>query len=499
MIIEDFEYANPDAASLMQSLRAFGYDISTAVADLIDNSITAKASRINIQFEWNNGNPWISIADNGYGMSEEELFIAMKAGSKNPLAARSEDDLGRFGLGLKTASFSQCKRLTVASKKVDDAVYVRCWDLDLVSEQNEWILLKTSSNDAANVFSDYFRTNNCGTVVIWEKIDRIIPEEYIDNEQYQEAFLNYAQAVKSHIAMVFSAYMHGHRKIEFSLNGRAIELWDPFMSDNPLTTNLPTETVYVKGHEVLIKPYILPHQNKLTSEEYSKYAGQNGWNAQQGFYIYRNKRLIVAGDWLIPGMEKLDPYRLARISIDIGNETDSEWNIDVRKSTAVPPVSIQNEIKRIAVAAQRESAKVYRHRGKKIARKAKKERAYVWHQNLRNGKIGYAINRDHPIVKQMLDSAMGKQVRALLDLIEETVPVPMIISDYSEKPDEMLDPYEGKKKDSFDGMIEEMYKLFREVGYSPEEAVQNIAGTEPFIYSPDKVALFCEKEGINYE
>lgn len=499
MIREDYEYASPDAASLMQSLRAFGYDISTAVADLIDNSITAKANRISIQFEWNNGKPWISIADNGYGMNEEELFTAMKAGSKNPLATRNEDDLGRFGLGLKTASFSQCKRLTVASKKQGDQVYIRCWDLDLVSERNEWILLKTASDDAMDIIANYFSDLASGTLVIWEKIDRIIPEEYIDDIQYQDAFLQYAQEVKAHIAMVFSAYMHGYQKIEFSLNGRPIELWDPFMSDNPLTTNLPTETVYVKGYEVQIKPHILPHQNKLTSEEYAKYAGQNGWNAQQGFYIYRNKRLIVAGDWLIPGMEKLDPYRLARISIDIGNETDSEWNIDVRKSTAVPPVSIQNEIKRIAIAAQRESSKVYRHRGKKIARKAKKERAYVWHQNIRHGKIGYSINRDHPIVKQMLETAIGPQVKALLDLIEETVPVPMIISDYSEKPDEMLDPYEGKKKDDFDGMIEKMYKLFIDLGYMPQEAVQNIAGTEPFIYSPEKVALFCEKEGIDYD
>ena len=116
MIDEAFEFADPNAASLMQSLRAFGYDVSTAVADLIDNSITAEASAISICFEWNDGEPWISIADDGYGMTENELSEAMKTGSKNPLDERAPNDLGRFGLGLKTASFSQCKRLTVASK-----------------------------------------------------------------------------------------------------------------------------------------------------------------------------------------------------------------------------------------------------------------------------------------------------------------------------------------------------------------------------------------------
>ena len=143
----------------------------------------------------------------------------------------------------------------------------------------------------------------------------------------------------------------------------------------------------MNGREVRIKPFILPHQSKLTIPEFEEGAGRHGWNEQQGFYVYRNNRLIVAGEWLIPGMEKLEQYRLARIRIDIGNETDSEWNIDVRKSTAMPPISIQKEIKRIAVAARRESAKVYRHRGKKLARTGKKEQFFVWHQSIRHGKV----------------------------------------------------------------------------------------------------------------
>lgn len=496
MIIEDYELASPNAASLMQSLRAFGYDISTAIADLIDNSITAQASGIAVNFEWNNGDPWIAIADNGYGMTESELFEAMKTGSKNPLDERSSDDLGRFGLGLKTASFSQCKRLTVASKKQDDGMYVRCWDLDVVTAENAWILLKSASTNASRLISEHFEKNENGTIVVWEKLDRIVPGTSINDEEYQNAFLSYARAVKDHIAVVFSAYMHGAKKIQFYLNDRPIHMWDPFMSDNPSTTRMPTESLYVNGYEVKVKAYILPHQSKLSVEEFNENAGLHGWNAQQGFYIYRNNRLIVAGDWLIPGMEKLEQYRLARIRVDIGNETDSEWNIDVRKSTAVPPISIQKEMKRIATVAQKESSKVYRHRGKKLARTGKKEQCFVWHQNVRHGKLGYEINRDHPIIKNLLQSDVSNQIKHLINLIEETIPVPMIISDYSEKAKEMLNPFEGRTTDEFDEMIGTLYEMYLSYGCSPTEAVENIASTEPYIYSPEKVAVFCEKEGI---
>ena len=257
MVKEDFELANPNAASLIQSLRAFGYDISTAVADLIDNCITAKATTVEIRFEWNNGAPWISIADNGIGMNETELFEAMKAGSKSPLEARDINDLGRFGLGLKTASFSQCKRLTVASKKLDNDVSIRCWDLDIVTRENAWVLLKTPSEEAQKQIGEYYSENSHGTLVIWEKLDRIIPGEYVDDIEYQNAFLAYAKAVKEHIAVVFSSYMHGDKQVLFRLNGRDINMWDPFMLENPYTTKLPSESLYVNGHKLKISPYIL--------------------------------------------------------------------------------------------------------------------------------------------------------------------------------------------------------------------------------------------------
>lgn len=499
LLPNEFEYADPDAKALSQSLRAFGYDISTAIADLIDNSITAGAHRIDVNFEWNDGEPWVAVIDDGCGMTEERLYQAMKPGSSDPLEARQKNDLGRFGLGLKTASFSQCRKVTVITKTTDTPLCLRAWDLDLISENNRWILLKTGSPASEEITEKYLKDSSQGTIVLWEKLDRIVPAEKIDDEDYQNAFLDYAHRVKEHISVIFSGYMQGQGKIKFFLNGNAVAAWDPFAINNPHTTYQPLETLYVNGKPVKVQASILPHQSWLNTDEYISLGGSKGWTAEQGFYIYRNNRLIVEADWLIPGMQKKEQYKLARIRIDIGNDIDSEWNIDVKKSVARPPVSIQKEIRRIAIAAQRKSAEIYRHRGKKIARQSKTEQAFVWHENYRNGKLGYSINRDHPLIKEMLQGNEGKQIKTLLELIEETIPVPTIISDYSDHSDEMLKPYEGKKIAGIEEAMEALYTVYTSNGASPSKAISMIAGTEPFVYAPDQVELFKEKKGIKDE
>src|SRR5579872_5411751 len=124
----DFDIVAPDASAMIESLRAFGYDLPTAIADLIDNSISAGAKNVWLNFRWNGPDSFISVADDGCGMSRTTLINAMRAGSRSPLDPRTPADLGRFGLGLKTASFSQCRRLTVASKEKKNSTCIRRWD-----------------------------------------------------------------------------------------------------------------------------------------------------------------------------------------------------------------------------------------------------------------------------------------------------------------------------------------------------------------------------------
>ena len=499
VIHSKYEEAQPRPSSLIQSLRAFGYDIATAIADLIDNSITAKSTQIEIIFDWNYGEPWIAIVDNGMGMSSDELLESMRLGSQNPLDVRNADDLGRFGLGLKTASFSQCKQLTVASKK-NTQLSVRCWDLDLVTETNQWRLLVEGSRVCEKIIRSKLNSIEHGTVVLWEKIDRIIPADAVGDEDYQDAFLAYLESVRDHIAKTYSDFMFGHNKIHFKINGLDIEPWDPFMQTSALTTRMPTEILWANGKQVTIQSYILPHPNKLTPDQFKTYAGSRGWVDQQGFYIYRNRRLIVAGEWLFDNLPKKEQYKLARVRIDIGNEADMEWKIDVKKSVAVPPVSIQKELLRIASAAQRESSKVFRHRGKRMARSAKVEKKYIWHQFVRDGKLGYNINKEHPIIKSLLDDDKTGRVLQLIELIEETVPVPTIISDYSEQPENMLSPFEGKGLDDCEALLDSLFQTYvTTLNFSPTDAIQQIVNTEPFIYIPEVVVLYCERKGISYE
>ena len=105
--------AIPEASSMIETFRAIGYSIEAAVADIIDNSISARAKNIWINFEWEGSETWLAVKDDGSGMNNDELVQAMRPDSKNPLDDRSTKDLGRFGLGLKTASFSQCRLLSV--------------------------------------------------------------------------------------------------------------------------------------------------------------------------------------------------------------------------------------------------------------------------------------------------------------------------------------------------------------------------------------------------
>ncbi len=197
------ESAIPNPKSTINSYRSFGYNLSTSIADIVDNSISANAKRIYIDFIWKGSSSSISIIDDGNGMSLDELIIAMTPGSKNPDDKRDENDLGRFGMGLKTASFSQCKSLTVITKK-ENALNFRCWDLDYINNNDKWVLLNYSSS-IENIKKVENLTS--GTMVIWEKMDRIVGESREDNETVKNAFYSELKTVSDHLSLVFHKYI----------------------------------------------------------------------------------------------------------------------------------------------------------------------------------------------------------------------------------------------------------------------------------------------------
>ena len=250
----------PGAAALIQSLRAIGYTVSTSIADLLDNSVAAGARRIWIDFNWDGPNTHVTVLDDGCGMAEAVLEAAMKVGSQNPLEQRSPKDLGRFGLGLKTASFAQSRSLTVASKIAEkDPIAIRRWDLDFVEKIDRWILRKSARPEAAHLL-DQLKALKHGTLVIWENTDRIVDQRDADDQNAKDAFYSEVDEVRKHLEMVFHRFIK-EDKLDIRVNTQKCEPWDPFLESHRMTEHLPSETesLTVQGgesRELVIQPFV---------------------------------------------------------------------------------------------------------------------------------------------------------------------------------------------------------------------------------------------------
>ncbi|MEP5944311.1 MAG: ATP-binding protein [Balneola sp.] len=475
------EQAIPHAGSMIESFRSIGYNLSTAVADIIDNSIAAQANNVWIDFQWAGPETVLVITDDGEGMDKTELVDAMRPGSKNPLADRSSEDLGRFGLGLKTASFSQCRILTVASKKEGQSLLHRCWNLDYVGHTGEWKLL-----DYLNKPELTERLNSLakGTCVIWDDIDTLIKDTSKKDENDVNNFLDKIKLMEKHLQMVFHLFLED-RRLNVWINDNKIAPWDPYITTNE-HSSLVNE--YELRDEVQVKSWVLPHHSKLKREDFETASWLKGWNAHQGFYIYRKDRLIIAGEWL--GMYKQEEHsKLARIMVNVPNTSilDKEWQLDIKKSTIQPPNDIRKKLKKIAEEARKEATDVYRQIGKMKRSKSEKEDTPVWLPHKWNGKRCYQINKEHPIIKSFLDefSDNKSQVRRLFRLIEETLPLAMIIINESENKNNQNIPFEGKSISDLVSLVINLYQHLIKQGYTEEEAIEEILRTEPFNYYPE--------------
>lgn len=476
---ELFDLVEPNAPAMIESLRAVGYDLSTAIADLVDNSIAAEATEIDFIFFWNGEASSIAVIDNGRGMSEEALIEAMRVGS-DPTRTRSRNDLGRFGLGLKTASFSQCRRVIVSSKTEGAELRTRCWDLDYVRKTGEWRVLRKGSEKSAEYAS---RIGKRGTAVIWENLDRLVTGTVAESARDLDVFNGRIEAVEKHLAMVFHRFLDKARGVTFRINGGTpIQPWDPFLSSHPSIQHPAPTPLGIRGETVMVDAYILPHHSKLSPQEYAEAGGPHGWVAQQGFYIYRNNRLLVAGDWLGLGVKKEEHLKLARIKVDLPNTLDDLWELDIKKSTARVPVQLREPLSQIGRATREKAVDIYRHRGAAVGRARAEESSFMWQQKVSHGKIFYRINRQHPLICRILsDEAPDRHtLQAALRLIEESVPVPLIILNKSQKPECEALPFEQAESGEVYELAIQLYQALVHSGVSRAEAIERLYRMEPF-------------------
>ncbi|ARS36056.1 ATP-binding protein [Pontibacter actiniarum] len=442
----NYDILRPEPNSLLQSARSFGYNIETAIADLIDNSLTAGASKIAISYAIDQFTSYVRIEDNGKGMSEKELLNGLRLGSSSPLIQRGETDLGRFGLGLKTASFSQCRRLTVRTRDRFGIQSVRCWDLDIVQKEKDWVLLRqcADQNSVQNLGS--LPGEGTGTIVLWEKLDRLT--EAGEFKAVKEHFYRKFENVRKHLGLIFHRFIEAG-EVTIFVNGDTIKPHNPFhISTRVPTSELQEEQLSINGHLITIQPYILPHESKLTGNERRQLQIIKGWTEHQGIYLYRNRRLIADGTWLDLEFRKKESQRLCRIAIDIPNTLDKEWQIDVRKASAKIPDVIRKRVRNLSLAAVEKAVKVYTHRGAYIRRKTRRQDiTYTWQARVRRGKRFYEVNREHPVY-ELIQAKLGESAFLFQDymkLIGESLPVSFIMQDFSDPATLMKDFFEGSE------------------------------------------------------
>ena len=431
---------SPSPTAIIESLRSIGYTMETALADIIDNSISASAGKVDICFEWNDKDPWIAIIDDGSGMSEDKLKDAMRFGSLSPLVERKIHDLGRFGLGMKTASISQCRKLTVCSKYKGKMSACQ-WDLDVIAgnPKDDWTLRVYSDSDIKKdpllkkLVNTHLDQLNTGTIVLWKNLDTILAgTAAVDSEN---KFSETMSLSRRHLETVFHRFIkpeiqHSSSVVRIRYNNSDLEAFDPFgAANNPARQELQEQEIPIQGNRIKIQPYVLPHKSKASAAEYEKYAGENGYLQNQGFYVYRNRRLIMRATWFRL-IKKEELTKLIRVRIDIPNTLDTLWEINVNKSQVSPPDLVRRELKSIIKRISNKGKNTQGRRGKTKLKNTKL--IQTWVRTITNNNVEYKINDEHPLVKDIIDSTKGKlrnKLKVCLQLISESFPKDIYYND----------------------------------------------------------------------
>lgn len=480
--------------NLLESMRSVGYDLNTAVADLIDNSIAANASTIDIVYNDFGEQPYIAIIDDGDGMNRDMAVQSMQLAGNSPEMTRKATDLGRFGLGLKTASLSQARSLLVVSRKARIQTSLR-WDLDAVARKREWALEELSKDDTDAALPEKVRNlipSVHGTCVLWRKMDRlesVFGNKLSDLDVAITDMMNY-------LALVFHRFTHPYpddpiKKTTIRVNGMAIPHRDPFLTNNPAVQQQAPQVV--AGTEVILRGYTLPYQNKLTDEDRAllDLGHEKGKTLldTQGFYIYRAYRLITWGNWFHM-MRREESTKLCRVRIDIPNTLDAEWTLDIKKSTATPPKTVRDSMRRFANSLSKPSRQVHRFRGRKISSDPE---APIWEVvQDRDNAFRYEINSKNPYVsafEQTLSPEQRHNFKSMVKVLESCFPYRDMHSRIAmdECVQEPLDIDEGITE-----MATQFWTVQHALGMSSEQFVRLYQDKEPFALSKNAANILKE-------
>lgn len=346
----------PNASRTFDALRSLGYDLNSSLADVVDNAVTEKvgAKKVAIDFSFDfNRKISCRILDNGCGMNEVELEEAMRLGTDT---AYEEGDLGKFGMGMKTASLSHCNILTVISKKKRSDIVGYRWDIGQIKKKG-WTLLKLNASEINHIMtSENIILDSHGTAVFWNDMFWLDQEfeSYHSEKLSQNYYYRILESLKLHLRMVYHRFLDGSLddgKVEIKINNKPLTPWDPFCLDEPKTEKINLKKEYselkISGHKIpiYINAYVLPNKEGFSSDQAWKEAkGLLSWNDSQGYYIYRANRIIRFGGW--QGTKAKDEHdKLARISIDLDSSLDTLFHMTVNKSKVQFPEVLYHHLK----------------------------------------------------------------------------------------------------------------------------------------------------------
>ncbi len=466
--------AAPRASVLIESMRDIGYSLEMALADIVDNSVTANASNVQLFADTSTTDVKIGIVDDGTGMTEGDLLSAMRLGSRSPLQERNVSDLGRFGLGLKIASFSQCRRLTVVTRRAGKTS-AAVWDFEHVAKTDQW---EVQIPDDVSVVPWADRLGKSGTLVVWENLDRVVEKSGVQNSLVH--FIRSIDEARDHLELVFHRFLSGESglcKIRMYLNERPLEPFDPFNSSHPATIPGPLEKIKVGRHEVTVQTFTLPHHRKVEPSEWERHAGRAGYLKNQGFYVYRQKRLIIHGTWF--GLARqMELTKLARVRIDMPNGLDAEWKIDVKKASAHPPYQVRERLRRIIETLGANSKRVYTARGRRLI---SDNRLPIWNRIQDKNEIVYRINAEHPVFSDFisrLPEALKSDFLRVVEIAGSSLPMDALFADLGGEPDKVTG--NATSDDALRHAVNTTCKLLVDSGIRMDEVVEMMRVAEPF-------------------
>lgn len=481
---EDF---TPNPISLLESNRNLGYSIEEAISDLIDNSITAGADEISYELHWNEGTPFFLLKDNGKGMSnsDNELIDSFRLGSKNPLDERDPNDLGRFGFGMKTASLSQARSLTVISKKEGYTALARSLDLNFIAELKDGWKLKLVEDSVIEGELVYLDALSSGTVLRWDDWDRA--------PDLEDDFMALATDINQYISVCFHRFIE--KGIKICQHDYVLEPCSPIpqgegadIFSGPISLS--------RNKKAKQTAYILQHpknwgDNYEVINRFNSFRLFEGFERQQGIYIYRCDRLLTPkGGWL-GLLKKGNAAKLARVVIDYPNDADALWSLDITKTNASIPFEFKREIKRLIDATKNGSVKKIVRGNRNVNKSLTLNHSHIWKtlNDKEYNSYKYIVDVDHPIFKNLIAEKKIKErdLTILLEVISSNLPVAKIIENNDTDPskhDRMVSKQELSKSELELARVIFQHQMKTD---AKEAAFSWLLNFEPYCYCEDQL------------